>query len=132
MQMTIGILIFCGILSGQSAAERSVRRIVSIEYPRLAILARVQGMINVRCSIDAAGKVTAVHTLSYQGNTEQGKSLLRHAIEDGLKEWLFEGADAPSEVTLHCVFILQEVTKNRFIFEPPGRITVISQYIPIQ
>jgi len=137
MRLAFGLILLTMALPGGSAAEgRAVRRIVSMEYPLLAIHARMQGTIVVACGVDTGGNVVSVTTVAHKGVTAQGRAVLERAIRENLKEWLFERSSHLSEVTITFDFLLKGEfrgsAKTKFIVDWPDHVTLISQEVPAQ
>ncbi len=126
-------LSFC-LCSMAQAADRPVRRVVSMDYPRLALLARVQGVVSVECVIDQGGRVTSAKAVS-------GNALLAKAALENIREWAFQegtqGISAEATQTVVYRFVLEgEVPKNnipttKFVFEVPNKASVISQEVHV-
>jgi TonB family protein len=103
-------------------------KIVGIsEYPRVARIARVEGSVTVKCTLDSAGKVAAAEVLS-------GPPLLRQFARENALQWTFQSVakDVPSNsVILTYTFILegeQQVQSNTtFTFEVPGTVRVTAR-----
>jgi TonB family protein len=65
-------------LSGY-ASDRNVLRVVSAEYPPVAVAARIQGEVTVQCVIDAEGRVASARVGEYRGLPSQPLRLLEKA-----------------------------------------------------
>jgi TonB family protein len=118
-----------------SASGRRVQRVVSMEYPDLAIQARMQGRIVVECIVDAEGEVTFAKVIRSEGMTDQGRSILGEAVVENVKQWRFQttsDTDAPS-VQIEYKFTLEKEAKRkratRFVFEFPNLVYVTSPYM---
>jgi TonB family protein len=106
-----------------------VRRLVGpITYPTLARAARIQGTVELSCSIANDGTVKNCHAAS-------GHPLLSAAAIENAKGWLFRSTEhtgpSSSEVSLFYSFDLVgdpvREPKETFTFEFPSRLQVISQ-----
>ena len=96
------------------------------EYPRIPRLARVQGTVEVRCTLDSSGNVTAAEMIS--GNAMLGKAASENALQ-----WRFQpvsNAAHGNSATLTYVFLLegkpQDATNSTFVFEMPNRIQIVA------
>ena len=97
-------------------------KIVAItEYPRVPRLARVQGTVEVKCTLDANGTVTSAEALS-------GPQLLQEPARRNALQWKFQPASKEvrgNSATLMYVFLLegkpQDAPSSTFVFEMPNR-----------
>jgi TonB family protein len=96
------------------------------EYPKVARLARVQGTVEVKCTLDSSGNVTAAEMIS-------GNALLGKPASDNALKWKFQpvSKEVPgNSVTLRYVFLLegtpQDATNSTFVFEMPNRIQMVA------
>ena len=121
------------------AAERSVQRIVSMEYPDLAVAARMGGEVLVESTLDYAGNVVSARVLPGSGTgLDQVRAVLGKAAVENVKQWRFEkGTEATASSTVHVVyrFKLENVEARKrtthFVFEFPNVVYVTSSYIPL-
>ncbi len=96
------------------------------EYPRIPRLARVQGTVEVKCTLDSSGNVTAAEMIS-------GIALLGKAARENALQWKFQPVSKEvrgNSVTLTYVFLLegkpQDANNSTFVFEMPNRIQVVA------
>lgn len=107
---------------------RRVQRLQALtRYPVLARAARIQGIVKLRCTLDADGRVTEIKTLS-------GHALLAAAATRSVERWTFDKAaqesNASNTVDLEFSFELREpgtsFDDTQFIFEYPNRVRVVT------
>jgi len=96
------------------------------EYPRIPSMARVQGTVEVKCTLDSSGNVTAAEMIS--GNALLGKPASENALQ-----WKFQPVSKEvrgNSVILRYVFLFdgspQEATNSTFVFEMPNRIQIVA------
>lgn len=116
----------------QDATEWIPSRIVSIDYPLLALQSQTQGVVKIRCRVRADGSAIDCKLIS-------GPPLLARSVSARIGEWRFRhaplSASQPSgTVILTFNFRLEEppVTSPReatFIFEYPDAATILSHPI---
>lgn len=104
------------------------RRIVGLEYPRLARLANAGGRIVLRFAVSSDGKVERV-------DIEQGHPLLAGAASECLRKWTYqacpETGGSRCNLRIHFDFILEglcasELCPSSFTFDFPDTVTVRS------
>ena len=118
----------CGVVVSQTAGnELRVRRIVSIEYPRIARLASVQGNVELMASIAQDGAVQGIRNVS-------GSAFLVQAAKDGLSKWLFTGCSSGSvcEIKIVFSFVILEgpceySPSSQFEADSPEHVTIRSK-----
>lgn len=88
-------------IPARASDERAVKSRVSPVYPELAKRMRITGMVKVEASVDAAGKVTGVKTVS-------GNRALSSAAEDAVSKWKFVSAADASTVDVDVNFALEQ------------------------
>src|SRR5437867_9179052 len=64
------------------------KRIVSMEYPRLAGQARIQGQVQVECAINPDGSVRSTKVSSVSGSAN-AHPLLAEAAQKNARKWTF-------------------------------------------
>ncbi|SRR5712692_5386760 len=133
--ITGALIAFC-LGSTLDASERSVQRLVSMEYPDLAIQARMQGEIVVECAVDTEGRVTTARVVrADQAMTNQDRSLLGTAAMENVKQWRFQKGSDPTTVQVVYRFSLEDQPTRRrttrFVFEFPNTVYVSSQYMSL-
>ena len=109
------------------AQDWTPSKIVAItEYPRIPKLARIEGTVEVKCTVDSSGTVTAAEALS-------GHRLLQEPARQNALQWKFQRGStgvAGNSVTLRYDFLLdgklQDDTRTAFVFEVPNRIQIIA------
>lgn len=123
------LLMMCVSVRLLSATEHDimVKRLVALEYPRLASLAVIQGTVVIRCKILSDGVVESATLIS-------GHKLLGEAAIENVKKWRFEVRTerTPPPITFDLIytFVLQGVSfssvcKTTFSFEYPNFVTVV-------
>jgi TonB family protein len=105
-------------------------RVVSMEYPRLAAMARITGTAVLRVGIDSAGKVVIANGLS-------GHPILVKGAVENIKLWRFSpgrssGEKAASEFDFTYVFKLTDGSDtsrpcSALTYEYPDKVTVESE-----
>lgn len=106
-------------------------KIVAItEYSRLPRLARIQGTVEVRCTLGSSGGVTTVEVLS-------GHRLLQEPARQNALQWKFQRVSkdtAGNSVNLRYEFLLdgkwQDDSKTTFVFELPDKVQIVAP-VPI-
>jgi TonB family protein len=97
-----------GLCHDLVAAEWVVRRLVSLEYPNLAILSREQATISIRCDLSPEGIVTNAYI--ERSNSDRPGSVLEKAALENARSWEFkyvgESRSAPKHVRLTYTFRL--------------------------
>ena len=123
-------------LEGQ---EWVVRHIEGVEYPRLAILAREEATISVRCELATDGIVTNAEVIDRRDEKRPGSVLEKAALENARK-WRFRytGLDtvARGYVTLVYTFRLTGTCdsgscSSQFSYDFPNRVAVTAKYRPL-
>ena len=96
------IVMLVALMVSSPTKPRSVQHVDSLEYPRLALLAQIQGEVKVSVVIEPDGSVgTAI--------SSSGHPILRQAAEENLRRWRFESGE---EEKLDVIY--------RFILEQPA------------
>jgi TonB family protein len=109
------------------AQDWTPSKIVAItEYPRVPRLARVQGTIEVKCTLDSSGNVTAAEMVS-------GNAMLGKTARDNALQWKFQPVSREVRgnfVTLIYVFLLegkpQDAANSTFVFELPNIVQIVA------
>jgi TonB family protein len=109
------------------AQDWTPTKIVAItDYPALPRAARIQGTVEVRCTLDSSGNVTVAAVLS-------GPPELRDAARSNALQWKFQRTSPEvrgSSTTLTYVFLLEGAPQNRvnttFVFELPNRLQIVA------
>lgn len=104
-------------------------RILGAIYPLEAKFARIEGIVEAKCSIRDDGTVKRVDILS-------GHPVLARLVKANLLQWTFRRADAsgkPEEARVIYTFHLKgscdnhKGCKEQFWFEYPGQVTIVSE-----
>jgi TonB family protein len=89
-------------------------------------LARVQGTIEVKCTLDSSGNVTAAEMVS-------GNAMLGKTARDNALQWKFQPVSREVRgnfVTLIYVFLLegkpQDAANSTFVFELPNIVQIVA------
>ena len=107
-------------------------RVVAVEYPLLAVQARIQGTVKLEISFDQGGGVTDVRIL--EDVETASKTLLAAAAKTNVSTWKF--STSPKQTTARramvtYVFRLEGVTSGKrnesFVFDYPGTATLVSE-----
>ena len=97
-----------GLSHNLAAQEWVVRRLVSLDYPNLAILSREQATIRIRCELGSEGIVTNA-SIQRSADDRPGSVLEKAALENA-RSWQFKyvgkSRAAPKHVTLTYTFRL--------------------------
>jgi len=126
------LLLFLGsslAISQTASNELRVKRIVSVEYPRIARLAYVQGNVELIASISQDGSVLGIRNVS-------GSAYLDQAAKDGLTKWLFTGCSSGSLCEIKIVFSFvilegrcEDSPSSQFEADLPDHVTIKSKPI---
>jgi TonB family protein len=112
-------------------AQISPKRIVAMEYPLLARVARVEGRVEVVGTVSSEGAVTQVRVLS-------GHALLAFGAKETLLRWRFAGCDDKErgcEVRITFTFKLsgtcvsQSSCRTEFAVDLPDAVEVKSGHV---
>jgi hypothetical protein len=124
--------VFFICLLGACAQPRiTVKRVVGLEYPRLAALAAVQGKVELVALISPDGSVSEVRVVS-------AHILLREPAKETLSQWKFAGCEAsqsPCEVRVVFDFVLEGLCDKswcgtRFAADLPSFVEIKSKVPP--
>ncbi|MDE3189106.1 MAG: energy transducer TonB [Acidobacteriota bacterium] len=83
------------------AEDRAVKSRVSPVYPEIAKRMRVTGVVKLEVTVDAAGMVTDVKTVS-------GNHMLSTAAEEAVRKWRFVPGSETSTINLNINFDLAQ------------------------
>jgi len=123
-----------GLCNDLAAEEWVVRRLVSLNYPSLAILSREQATISIRCELSSEGVVTNAYVERTDGN--RPGSVLENAALENARGWRFKYVGGPSglpkHVTLTYTFRLAGTCdsgccSSQFSYDE-GRVLVTAKY----
>jgi TonB family protein len=127
----------------QSAAQYipswAVSRVVSMEYPQLAIQARIQGRLTVECTLNKNGTVSTAQIVDSDSMTQQAMLLLGQAVLENVRQWRFrkhaQDREQSSTIRIHDTFAFQDIPSSkrttRFIFDFPDLVYVITSYMSL-
>ena len=90
-------LVMAMAVSARAAEERAVQSRVAPVYPEIAKRLKIAGVVKVEATVDAAGKVKDVKTLS-------GNHMLAVAAEDAVRGWKFAPGAGVSTVQIDINF----------------------------
>ena len=79
------------------ADERAIKSRVAPVYPEIAKRMRVTGVVKLEVTVDAAGMVTDVKTVS-------GNHMLSTAAEEAVHKWRFVPGPGPSTMSLNIIY----------------------------
>ena len=110
--------------------EIAVKKIVGLQYPRLARLAVIQGTVELIATISRDGTVTRTRV-------EYGKAPLTEAAKESLSKWQFNGCTEPRGCDVRIVFSFvltgscdaRENCPTDFEVDLPGKVKVASKAI---
>jgi TonB family protein len=131
MNVKLGCFLFWYWVIAAPAQDRwAVQKLVAGDYPPLAQQARIQGSVELACSVGSEGQIVEC--------TASGHPLLRQAAIANVQQWLFRrqnGSDTDgSQVLLRYEFVLLESTpvrrtkpKVEFSFEFPNHVRIASE-----
>jgi TonB family protein len=91
-------LVLAVTLPVRAADQRAVKSRVSPSYPEIAKRLNISGVVVVEATVDPAGKVTDVKTVT-------GNRMLSPAAEDAVKRWKFEPGTAVDTVDVDINFV---------------------------
>lgn len=91
------VLVLALAVSAKAADERAVQSRVAPVYPEIAKRLKIAGVVKVEVTVDAAGKVKDVKTLS-------GNHMLSVAAEEAVRGWRFVPGAGVSTVQLDINF----------------------------
>jgi len=85
--------------TAHASSDRPVKSRIAPNYPELAKRLKITGTVKLEATVDAAGKVTAVKTVS-------GSKALSQAAEDAVSKWKFAAGSETSteEVEVNFAF----------------------------
>jgi TonB family protein len=139
MKKTLFFLIMLMIRASSPASEcenYSPEKIVKMNYPPLATLARIEGEVKFQCTVGNDGSVISTEVLSSPGSKPPSEVLLK-AAKKNISQWRFVRKDE-SKCECHNVlmiykFQLKGIAKRSrsprttFAFEPPNRVLVTAE-----
>jgi hypothetical protein len=103
------------------------KRVVGMEYSELAATARMQGQVEILCTINSDGSVASTKVIKTPW------PLLADYAQENAKKWLFYKGSASTEQNtflLKNAFQLEgegtDHPQNRFVFEYPNHVIVSS------
>lgn len=119
----ITIVLLFLISSGNES--RCVVHLESVDYPVIAVSARVQGCVHVNVEVAPDGTITSA-------SADSGPPMLREAAEENIKKWVFSrGPKGKIEIVYEFKLKRPEMDIRRVknTFELPGRVIVISNFL---
>ncbi len=129
-RLALSFIFFGALAVSAASAEWTPKTIHGIEYPRLALLSRTEGTVEVECVVRSDGTVAQVYILS-------GTQLLAEPSQENARKWKFrkEGVTENSgdRFVLRYVFRIDGVASARrptaFSFDFPNVVVVSSPSI---
>lgn len=105
------------------AQGRSAQHVESLEYPRLAVVAKIQGAVKVVIVLDSEGRVRSAEAIS-------GPAILKDAAKENIMKWRFD-VGSEQELSVTYQFQLKEVPESQTPhsenkFDLPDTVTVLS------
>ncbi|NWG14299.1 MAG: energy transducer TonB [Acidobacteria bacterium] len=105
-------------------------RILGLRYPRVARAARIEGVVQARCSVRSDGSVADV-------TIHSGHPLLVPEVKANLRRWRFQSSSRDERPTAEAVVTYDFKLRGRcdeynrcdeeFWFEGPNRVIVLSE-----
>ena len=131
MNLKLGAFLFWYWVIGAPAQDGWVmQKLVAGDYPPLAQQARIQGAVELACTVGNEGLIV-------ECTESSGHPLLQQAAIENAKKWLFRRQNGRStegsRVLLHYEFVLLESKpvrtrpKVEFSFEFPNRVIIASE-----
>jgi hypothetical protein len=118
-------IMFCG-----AADPPSATRTVPLDYPRLALIAMIQGRVELQARISEDGAVMSI-------SAKSGHPLLLPAAKESLLQWRFtpcSGDLGTCTVAIKFVFVIKgqcpDKCKTEFIVNRPDQVTVRAKKLP--
>jgi TonB family protein len=111
----------------------SPKRIVALEYPRLALAAGIRGSVRVQVTIDGNGNVQDV--MPIEGEGVANHPLLYPGVRENVLKWKFDESRSNNPQTsriLTYTFKIEGATreerkKQEFVFEQPDGVLITSE-----
>jgi TonB family protein len=131
MNARLSCFLFCYCVIAAPAQDRwTVQRLIAGDYPLLAQQARIQGPVELACTVGSEGVIVECTATS-------GHALLQQAAIQNVKKWLFRRQNCSDtdggQVLLRYEFVLLEDhpvrtrPKVEFSFEFPNRVRIVSE-----
>jgi len=127
MKSFMALIMMAAFLSGSAQAanpqtQPEVIKKVNPNYPRISLLAGIEGTVYVRATVDESGKVVDASTVD---TTHHG---FGQAAIDAIKQWEFkpatlDGKPIKAEVTIPVKFRIGDADL------PPGELVTVRQHI---
>ena len=122
------LLLALSLGQAEEIARLTPTRMVSMVYPRPALLAGIQGSVEILCNVSVAGDVTEATALG-------GHPLLAKPAAANAKRWMFE-MHGNQSVTTKLVYRFSlsgngPPAPGESVFDQPNVITVSSAPIPL-
>jgi TonB family protein len=122
MNIKVLAILLMGLALYPQHKPRSAVHVESLEYPRLILLARIQGDVTVHAAVEADGQVRTALVRS-------GTLLLGNPAIENVTKWKFEpGEKEYIDVNYHFVLTEPEAYNPQTIckFDLPNSVTVIA------
>jgi TonB family protein len=94
-------LVVAMALPARAADDRAVKSRVQPVYPEIAKRMKISGVVEVKVTVDAEGKVSDAKALS-------GNRLLSSAAEEAVRKWKFAPGSGESTVNVEINFSLTQ------------------------
>jgi hypothetical protein len=127
MSFNVALLLgACVLALGSTAPQWTIMRIVSVDYPALAVQSHTSGLVKIECQLRDDGTVETAKLAS-------GSELLARSIFQRIGEWKFmPRVDGSSPATpllvLYFEFRLTEPatgpSASRFVYDYPDHFTI--------
>ena len=122
MAVRLAVALILAWVSCQAEGQQCKFHIVSLQYPKLALFAQIQGEVLITAEIDSEGRVRSATASS-------GHQILRDAAEHNMKSWQFEPG-SPRQVRITYRFVLKESAvsnpRDSWTVDFPDRVEIVS------
>src|SRR5262245_62093674 len=128
----LNALLVIALVQVNGSGTLTSSRIVGMQYPAIALQARIQGAIRFEVTTDEVGNVTNVTTLSENLLNRERDRLFADAVVESLKKWKFQGTnDGERKTTITSLFHFEGGTSGKriesFVFDYPRTVTVTTE-----
>jgi hypothetical protein len=107
-------------------------RIVGMNYPPLAVLARITGTLRIKCNVSPDGKVRSAEILD--SSDKPISDLLSMPSQENALQWIFPSSLNQSERSFVLKYSFDLTGKHdpskasRFVFDSPGSVRVTAEF----
>ena len=129
LSILFGLALFLVCYMGSAKAQEWMpKRIVGMDYPELAASAKVQGQVEISCTIKPDGSVVSAEVIG------TAQPLLSDYAKENAMKWLFldkNGSGQLGTFVLRYTFSFDGNLghfSSQFVFEYPNRISISTGY----